>query len=136
MYHKLRPFGWFRKLKLFIKFLSGRFESIKIPKTHLYFGFRKPISYECPLTKFRIEKETPIQVVEVPPPGAIGIIWGVLVFLFFSAFCPPRSQCHENPSRLFDFYLRTFLACALVVAVSPIFCWSETGFEQWRSATA
>jgi hypothetical protein len=32
-----------------------------------------------------------------------------LVLIFdFSVFWPLRSQFHENPSRLFDFYLRTF----------------------------
>ena len=63
--------------------------------------------FQC--TKFWIEEEAPIRVVEVVPPDEIGIIWGVLVFLFnFSAFWTLRSQFHENLSRLFDFYLRTF----------------------------
>ena len=31
-------------------------------------------------TKFWIEKEAPIWVVEVVPPGGIGIIWGVFAF--------------------------------------------------------
>jgi len=36
--------------------------------------------FQC--TEFWIEKEAPVRVVEMASPGAIGIIWGVLVSIF------------------------------------------------------
>jgi len=36
--------------------------------------------FQC--TKFWIEKEAPMWVVELVSPEGIGIIWGVLVFIF------------------------------------------------------
>ena len=63
--------------------------------------------FQC--TKFWIGKEVPMWVVEAASPGGIGIIWGVLVFIFnFGVFLPLRGQFHEFTSRLFDSYLRFF----------------------------
>jgi len=60
--------------------------------------------FQC--TNFWIGKEAPMWVVELVYPEGIGIIWGVLVFILnFGAFWPLMSQFHENPSRLFDYYL-------------------------------
>jgi len=63
--------------------------------------------FQC--SKFWIEKEAPMWVVELVSPEGIGIIWDVLVFIFnFGAFWPLKDQFHENIARLFDSYLRTF----------------------------